>query len=162
MRSTTILVFLSVFAPILVTGCGDQSMATAGKLAQQISGQDTRWYGQDQVERGNTLYQANCAACHKPDASGTPDWKKLDANGKLPPPPLNGTAHTWHHPMSVLHRTVRNGGVPLGGTMPPFATKLTPQQIIDILAWVQSHWPDEIYSIWNERNSMAQQRASKN
>ena len=120
-----------------------------------------RWYTQAEVKRGNKLFQENCAVCHKPDASGTANWRELDANGKLPPPPLNGTAHTWHHPLSVLRRTVRFGGVPLGGTMPGFNEKLTDRQIDDVLAWVQSRWSDEIYRIWYERDTQSKRRIKK-
>ncbi len=158
MRNTSNMVFLSVMTPLLLAGCGDDSIAIAENPTQQTMTQLKRWYSQDQVERGNPLYQSHCAVCHKPDASGTKEWNKLDANGKLPPPPLNGSAHTWHHPLSILRRTVIYGGIPLGGTMPAFGDKLTPQQIYDILAWVQSHWSDEIYKIWNQRNSMANNR----
>ncbi len=111
-----------------------------------------RWYSNAQVARGNALFQEHCATCHKPDASGSPNWREADAEGKLPPPPLNGTAHAWHHPLPVLRRTVRMGGVPLGGSMPGFADKLNSQQIDDILAWVQSHWPEEIYKAWDRMN----------
>ena len=114
-----------------------------------------RWYSEAQAARGDNLFQLNCSVCHKPDASGTPNWKERDANGILPPPPLNGTAHAWHHPLSALRRTVRFGGVPLGGTMPGFADKLNPEEIDAILAWVQSHWSDEIYRVWHERNAQA-------
>lgn len=160
MRNNFALALLFWFVPILITGCGDDLKAAAEKPTNPVSSQNSRWYSQDQAKHGNTLYQANCAACHKPDASGTTDWKRLDAKEKLPPPPLNGTAHTWHHPLSVLRRTVKNGGIPLGGTMPEFGSKLNPQQIDDILAWVQSHWSNQIYHTWNERNSMAERRAN--
>lgn len=114
-----------------------------------------RWYSETQVARGDNLFQVNCSVCHKSDASGTPNWKERDANGILPPPPINGTAHAWHHPLSVLRRTVRLGGVPLGGSMPGFADKLNPEEIDAILAWVQSHWSDEIYRVWHERDVQA-------
>lgn len=114
-----------------------------------------RWYNSAQVQRGRSLYQANCASCHKSDMSGTPDWRKADAQGKYPPPPLNGTAHTWHHSLATLRRTIMTGGVPLGGTMPGFADQLNQEQIDDILSWIQSHWSDEIYRRWEERNSLS-------
>ncbi len=112
----------------------------------------SRWYTQEQVIRGYGLFQQHCATCHKPDASGAPNWKTADAQGKLPPPPLNGTGHAWHHPLALLRQIVRNGGIPMGGSMPPFKVKLDGRQIDDILAWVQSHWPDRIYTAWNEIN----------
>jgi mono/diheme cytochrome c family protein len=111
-----------------------------------------RWYTQDQVAAGAALYRENCATCHKENAEGTFDWKTRDASGKLPPPPLNGTAHAWHHPMEILRTVVKRGGAPLGGSMPAFADKLDQVQIDAILAWVQSHWSDEIYAIWHERD----------
>ena len=114
-----------------------------------------RWYTPEQVETGATLYAQNCASCHKPNAEGTPDWKTRDANGKLPPPPLNGKAHAWHHPLDVLRQVVRRGGIPIGGSMPAFADKLSAQEIDDILAWVQSHWSDKIYAVWHERDLAA-------
>ncbi|WP_456407279.1 c-type cytochrome [Thiolapillus sp.] len=113
---------------------------------------DNRWYSPEQVKRGEALFQQNCAECHKPDASGDPNWKQTDAEGKLPPPPLNGTAHAWHHPMPMLQQIVKNGGIPMGGSMPAFKEKLTPEQINDILAWVQSHWPDKTYTTWMQIN----------
>lgn len=112
-----------------------------------------RWYKREQTELGGLLFQQHCAVCHKADASGTPNWKETDAAGKLPPPPLNGTAHTWHHSLPVLRRVVTLGGARLGGTMPAFGGKLSSDEIDAVLAWVQSHWPDRIYAIWNERNS---------
>ncbi|MES9972007.1 MAG: cytochrome c [Candidatus Thiodiazotropha sp.] len=141
-----------------LAGCGNQQDAgtmTGHASQDSVPANTGRWYTQAQADRGNRLYQINCAECHKPDASGTEDWQRLDANGKLPPPPLNGTAHTWHHPLSVLRRTVRLGGVPLGGSMPGFGDKLNGTQIDDILAWVQTHWSDEVYRIWYERNTQA-------
>ncbi len=114
-----------------------------------------RWYSEAQVARGKVLFQQNCAKCHKPDASGDPNWKQVNAEGKLPPPPLNGTAHAWHHPLPLLQQIVRRGGIPMGGSMPAFADKLSAEQINDILAWVQSHWPDAIYAKWAQMTAQA-------
>ncbi len=148
-----ILFFGSLF---WLSGCENQSDAIALTDTQSgaplVLSPNERWYSPAQIEKGEPLFQANCASCHKSDASGTFDWRKTDASGKYPPPPLNGTAHAWHHPLSVLHRTVRIGGTPLGGTMPGFGDKLSDQQIYDILAWVQSRWSDEIYRVWYERD----------
>lgn len=111
-----------------------------------------RWYSEEQVARGAPLYQTNCAGCHGPDAAATPDWRVMNEQGYYPPPPLNGTAHAWHHPMQVLRKTVQEGGIPLGGQMPSFGDQLNDEEIDDILAWIQSHWSDEIYQRWRGRN----------
>lgn len=111
-----------------------------------------RWYTSEQVQAGAALYAHNCASCHMANAEGASDWKARDPAGRFPPPPLNGTAHTWHHPLDLLRQVVRNGGAPVGGSMPAFGDKLSAQEIDAILAWVQSHWPDRIYAIWHERD----------
>ena len=67
-----------------------------------ISAAESRWYNQSDVDKGSTLFKQNCSSCHGVNAEGTPDWKKTDSNGKYPPPPLNGSAHAWHHSIEVL------------------------------------------------------------
>ncbi len=154
-----LLNLLPLMGLVVLAGCSEQQGAAAGidkaVVSPPVSPSVQRWYNQEQVARGNVLFQTNCASCHMPDASGTPNWKEPLPDGKYPPPPLNGAAHTWHHPLSVLRRTVQRGGISLGGTMPEFASKLNDQQIDDILAWVQTHWSDEIYRVWHERNAQA-------
>ena len=86
--------------------------------AQGLS--DSRGYDPKMLEQGKAIFQANCAVCHGQNAEGTvKDWHKPDAQGKYPPPPLNGTAHTWHHPVGVLFRTIQNGSANLVPTFTP-------------------------------------------
>lgn len=101
-----------------------------------------------QMKRGGQLFQQHCAACHGKNAEGTRNWQQRDAAGKLPPPPLNGTAHAWHHPTSVLIDVIQNGTQRIGGNMPPWKDKLSEAQIRDIIAWFQAKWSDEIYAAW--------------
>lgn len=147
---------LLLLGSMLLSGCENSQTAVVGNDQQALASSRPvpveRWYDQAQANRGNVLFQANCAVCHQTDASGTADWKTPNPDGKYPPPPLNGTAHTWHHPLPVLRRTVAKGGVRLGGTMPGFSDKLSATQIDDVLAWVQSNWSDEIYRVWHERS----------
>ncbi len=147
---------LVLLLPVGLAACNqspDSSVAGDNPPAVTQAAVTGRWYSADQVARGGELFQQYCATCHKPDASGTPNWREVGADGKYPPPPLNGTAHAWHHPMQVLRRTVMIGGVPLGGSMPAFGDKLSPSQIDDVLAWVQSHWSERIYRVWDQRNA---------
>lgn len=112
---------------------------------------DQRWYSADQVSRGETVFQQNCAGCHGSNAEATPDWKKTDANGNYPPPPLNGTAHAWHHDLQLLRDTIRKGGARVGGVMPAFENKLSDAEIDEVIAFFQSKWPDDIYDKWSGR-----------
>lgn len=73
----------------------------------------------------------------------------MDKSGRFPPPPLNGTAHTWHHSMELLRRTIREGGIALGGRMPAFKNTLSSQEIDGVIAWFQAYWPDDKYANWS-------------
>lgn len=109
-----------------------------------------RWYTGAQVDQGRVVFQTHCASCHGTRAEGTTEWRKTGADGNYPPPPLNGSAHAWHHPLSVLERTIAAGGVPLGGVMPGFAGILTAEEIRTSIAFFQSQWSDEIYARWRD------------
>lgn len=105
------------------------------------------------LQNGQQLFAQNCAACHGQKAQGlTKDWKQLDADGKYPPPPLNGTAHTWHHSAKGLVNTIQNGTISIGGNMPAWKGKLSKKDSLHIVIWLTSLWPDEIYQAWWKRN----------
>ena len=127
-------------------------IATLVLLAgQSLAAGDQRWYSDEQVTRGQPLFLQNCASCHGQNAESTPNWKQTDANGNYPPPPLNGTAHTWHHDLDLLRRTIREGGAKIGGQMPGFENSLSAAEIDSIIAFFQSKWPDDIYQRWAGR-----------
>ncbi len=107
-----------------------------------------RWYSQAQVDNGRGVFNTNCAICHGAEAASTPDWRKLMENGKYPAPPLNGTAHTWHHPLKALRRQINQGGVKYGGWMPAHGESLTDEQVDAAIAYMQSLWSDKIYAAW--------------
>lgn len=103
----------------------------------------------EKIKRGETVYRASCASCHGPDGAGTPNWREPGADGRFPPPPLDGSAHAWHHSTETLESMIRKGSPGGGsGSMPAWEGKLTNQQIDDVIVWIKSLWPDEIYDIW--------------
>jgi mono/diheme cytochrome c family protein len=100
------------------------------------------------VARGAEVYKANCAACHGDKAQGAPNWAKKGPDGKFPPPPLDARGHAWHHPMSMLAMTVKEGTIKKGGGMPAWTGILKDADIEAVLAYVQSLWPEEMYKSW--------------
>ena len=112
-----------------------------------------RWYTAAQVADGKVLFQNHCAVCHGDSAAATADWRETNEDGEYPPPPLNGSAHTWHHPMSILERTIVVGGIPLGGVMPGFGETLNRDEAHATIAYFQSFWSDDIYARWEKINS---------
>ncbi len=109
-----------------------------------------RWFDQAIVDHGNRLFQQNCAVCHGSNAEGTREWKKTDANGNYPPPPLDGNAHAWHHSLPQLADYIKQGGARLGGVMPAFGDKLANEEVLAVIAYFQSKWPDELYQRWHQ------------
>lgn len=113
-----------------------------------------RWYTSMQMQQGNSLFQENCAICHGANAQGlADDWRVRDSNGNLPPPPLNGTAHTWHHSLDLLDQIIAEGGVLYEGNMPGFSGQLSREDRRAVIAYFQSFWTDEIYNAWMEINN---------
>ncbi len=115
----------------------------------------------ENVRRGKIIYNANCATCHGPNGESTPDWRNPGADGKYPPPPLNGSAHTWHHSTETLEKMIREGSPPGIGGMPAWDNKLTNQEIDDVIVWITSIWSDEIYNIWYQEIGQRQQKKSQ-
>ena len=135
-------------------------VALALATAPPAAGADApeRWYDQSRIESGERVYASNCAVCHGVRGEATPDWRRREADGSFPPPPLNGTAHTWHHPFGILARQIKFGPPGGGGKMPTFQGVLTDEEIIDVIAWFQSLWPDDIYAQWWEIQQRSMQQ----
>ena len=153
------LVILFLVSGLLVGACSADQSPQASKPTneQQLAEQPKaivakpaipREHNVATVTRGATLFAKNCAVCHGARAEGAPQWSRPGPDGKYPPPPLNGTAHTWHHPTDVLVRTIKEGTAKLGGSMPAWGNELADEEIAAIIAWFQSLWPEEIYAAW--------------
>jgi mono/diheme cytochrome c family protein len=113
-----------------------------------------RVYDERQAARGEKLFIKNCEKCHGMYAEGDPYWQQKNKEGKFPPPPLDGTAHAWHHPTEILHKMIKDGGKELGGTMEGFEGKLSDAEITDIIVWMTSLWPEEVYATWYRRDQI--------
>ena len=149
---------------LVLSGCGESEQAStgvdaAGKVTENAenttAGGVALWYTFSQVTEGARLYRDNCAVCHGDTAQGDAGWRQIGADGKYPAPPLNGTGHGWHHPLSVLFVTVKNGSPGGQGNMPAWKDTLTDDEIVAAIAWFQSKWPKEIYTAWYQRDQQA-------
>ena len=142
---------------LFLSACSDNDdTRTASQVQPQVKVVRNTDFAQ--VQRGGKVFQQNCAKCHGEQAQGDPNWRYRDASGMFPPPPLNGTAHTWHHPMAVLKEVITHGSPQGQGRMPAWGGKLSEQEIEDVIAWFQAKWPDEVYAAWYEMNQRAMSR----
>ena len=140
---------LLVLGGLVVAGCDQLEQLEDNKVD---TGYDRASVAQFRIEQGQSLYAKNCAACHGSDAQASSDWRKRDTNGNYPPPPLDGTAHTWHHPKTALIYTIKNGTKAIGGSMPAWKDTLSDEEIESIILWLQSKWPEQIYQAWVKRD----------
>jgi mono/diheme cytochrome c family protein len=103
----------------------------------------------DKVALGAQVYAANCAACHGANLEGQPDWRRRNADGRLPAPPHDVSGHTWHHPDAQLFALTKYGPAALVGDgyesdMPGYEGTLTDDEIWAVLSYIKSRWPREV------------------
>lgn len=111
--------------------------------------QTSRQYDPEIAHNGKQLYHRHCSRCHGENAQGDPNWHRRDDSGNFPPPPLDGTAHTWHHPKAQLVEIIQNGS----NIMPSFKLVLSAKEIGYIIYWFQTFWPDDLYQVWATQNA---------
>lgn len=127
-------------------------LASAAQADHRLTGRD--------LDAGAALYAENCASCHGADLEGQPDWRSPGPDGILPAPPHDVTGHTWHHDTDLLlEYTLKGGQAALearGVTgfksgMPGFAETLSPDEVLDILAFIRSTWPEMAQEVQRQR-----------
>ncbi len=108
------------------------------------------------VSLGASVYEANCASCHGADLEGQANWRSPDEDGRLPAPPHDQTGHTWHHDGDTLFRLTKYGVGALindpdyASNMPIYDGVLSDEEIIAVLSYIKSTWPEEIRARHNK------------
>jgi len=118
------------------------------------SDSNNRWYTKAQVVSGKKLFAAKCSVCHGLKAEKTIKWRQKLADGSYPPPPLNGSAHAWHHTLAQLISQINDGGAAYGGKMPGFGDALNDSEKKDVISYFQSFWNDKIYESWKRKSGL--------
>ena len=96
------------------------------------------------VSRGHALYETQCASCHGPARGDAPAANAAPSHGSA--------GHTWEHPDFALVQLTKSGEVAElcrdleGSDMPTFAEALTDRQIVDVLSYIKSTWPEDIHA----------------
>jgi len=138
--STSIRRYGAVVMLVVLAGCGNSRDDAARDLT-----------------RGEALYAQHCASCHGADLSGQPDWRARKPDGRLPAPPHDASGHTWHHPMELLFEMTKHGLVPpmapegYKSDMPGFGQVLSDDEIRDVLAYIESTWPEQVRAAREQR-----------
>jgi mono/diheme cytochrome c family protein len=128
---------------VAVIACGDNSIDTRVDPAASAASGSVKFpveVADARVGAGEKIYTANCASCHGP-VNGPP---VLDAA------PVHGDAgHTWHHPDRLLFTWILDRP-PLATLMPAFRGTLSDAEVLEVLAYIKSHWLPEIQDRQNE------------
>ena len=120
-------------------------------LAMQVQGHQE--LANRNLENGYRNYQEYCASCHGVNLEGQANWRSRNEDGTLPAPPHDETGHTWHHETEMLFEYTKLGGqVTLEAVgvknftsgMPAFGDVLTDEQILEVLSYIRSTWPQHI------------------
>lgn len=143
----------AIFALALPTAlpAADPGEAPAGFLPYQDAAR---------LAEGAVIYRDYCASCHGADLEGEPDWRSRNADGSFRAPPHDETGHTWHHPDAQLFAVVKYGTevVTAGAVQSPmigFGEILDDDEILSVLAFIKSTWPDHVIARHDEMNRRA-------
>ena len=102
------------------------------------------------VEAGRVVYAESCAGCHGANLEGRMVPSTAGSDELVLAPPHDGSGHTWQHPDQVLFDLTKFGasGViclePADKEMPVFEDVLIDRQIVAVLSFIKSTWPEEI------------------
>lgn len=114
------------------------------------------------VTRGHQVYLENCASCHGSEREGQANWRERNAQGMLPAPAHDESGHTWHHPDEMLFALTKYGVAKVANmpgyqsAMPAYEGKLSDSDIIAVLSWIKSQWPEETRKLHDQVNQRAQ------
>ena len=141
-RATILLTLALAFAAILACSPSgkDDAIVSPTPAATVVA-----------ARSGQAIFTSTCASCHGLSGEGQPNWHIRKEDGTLPPPPLNGDGHTWHHGDGFLYKVVRDGGkwmespdIPhFKSGMPALGEQLSHDEIIGVITYVKSLWGDK-------------------
>ena len=138
----------------------------AGPLGSRATGL-LRQYDTVTLQRGQQIYQAQCAVCHGASLEGQANWRERGTDGRLPAPPHDESGHTWHHPDDVLIRITKEGtekaiGLPdYASNMPPFGDSLSDADIVAVLSWIKSRWPSDLQARHDAINRQSNRQSQR-
>ena len=109
------------------------------------------------VNIGKSIYLKNCASCHGKNLEGQKNWQIRQNDGYLLAPPHDKTGHTWHHSDYYLFMVTKLGIEEIikksyPNNMPIYKDLLNDKEIISVLSYIKSTWPEEIRIMQDKLN----------
>lgn len=153
MRSYLFLIFSCC---VLLGACRDGRALTGAGSDPQASVSPIPTLNPDVISLGRQVYAVHCAECHGVELEGEREWQGQNEDGSFRAPPHDAHGHTWHHGDDVLIEAIQLGGARLPANigvsnMPAYAGVLSNDEIMAVLAYIKSSWPEEIQAIqWEQ------------
>ncbi len=93
--------------------------------------------------RGKALYQEKCQSCHGVEGVGESySVQSLQEKGYVMAPPLDDSAHAWHHTDEALVKIILEGGS-RPSRMPAWGKQgLTEKEAKELVAYIKSLWSE--------------------
>ena len=112
------------------------------------------------VALGKQVYAENCASCHGVALEGQTNWRQRGGDGYMPAPPHDETGHTWHHLYVHLFLMTKYGiekmiGKTYPNNMPAYEDELSDHEIIAVLSFIKSTWPERVQQQHDQINAHA-------
>lgn len=136
----------------VIAGCGMLTLPQIAVAEGLLPYQDKA-----RVANGRTIYAAQCASCHGEQLAGEANWRDPNDDGMMRAPPHDQTGHTWHHSDQQLFLITKFGTARLVGggyqsNMAGFSDILSDQDIVDVLGYIKSTWPNQVIQRHNRTN----------
>ena len=146
--------WLLLAVAILVAACSKEKEQAASPSPPPA----LRHFEPTSLARGAALYEQHCALCHGPQAQGHPDWQTPSDGHFAAAPPLDGTGNDWKRSRAALAATIQNGVRRKSDNvdvMPAWKGRLNDRDVEDVINWLQSLWPAEVYDAWTKTQPSA-------
>lgn len=153
-RTTKVILVATVLSGLLAAGLGGMLYARDQTPSGLLRPDDP-----EIVANGKRVYADQCAACHGDKLQGEPDWRGTNEDGRLRAPPHDESGHTWHHADELLFGITKYGLAQIANRpdyetdMPVFKDILSDEDIIAVLSYIKSTWPDHIRHMHDQRNA---------
>lgn len=138
---------LLTMAVVLLAACSREEPGSSAPALQ------LRNFEPESIAHGAALFTEHCAQCHGPKGQGHPDWQTPSDGSFAAAPPLDGTGNDWKRTRLELATTIKTGvrrKKDKTEIMPAWKGRLNDRDIEDVLNWMQSLWPAEVYEIWTK------------
>ena len=133
------------------------SIVTAPTIAYSKQDISLPYKDRAAIKLGQTIYKDNCASCHGTNLEGQIGWQTEIVDGRRLAPPHDETGHTWHHPDELLYNMTKYGFAEMLGkkypnNMPVYEDILSDGELLAVLGYIKSTWPEKIKAIHNKIN----------